>query len=44
MLSFGGDTDDNSNPFEVRLDKYIDLDIADDVIGIQALDALRQRA
>ena len=37
MLSFGGDTDDNSNPFEVRLDKYIDLDIADDVVGIQAL-------
>lgn len=39
LLSVGGDTDDRTNPFEVRLGKYIDLDVADDVIGI---DALRQ--
>jgi aminomethyltransferase len=37
LLSYGGDTDDRTNPFEVRLGKYIDLDVADDVIGIQAL-------
>ncbi|MEM9605620.1 MAG: glycine cleavage T C-terminal barrel domain-containing protein [Pseudomonadota bacterium] len=37
MLSFGGDTDDNTNPFEVRLGEYVDLDVPDDVIGIQAL-------
>ena len=37
LLSWGGDTDDATNPFEVRLGKYIDLDVADDVIGIKAL-------
>ncbi len=37
LVSVGGDTDDRTNPFEVRLGKYIDLDVADDVIGIQAL-------
>ncbi|MEM7068541.1 MAG: glycine cleavage T C-terminal barrel domain-containing protein [Pseudomonadota bacterium] len=37
LLSVGGDTDDFTNPFEVRLGKYIDLDVGDDVVGIQAL-------
>lgn len=37
LLSYGGDSDGTTNPFEVRLGKYIDLDVADDVIGIQAL-------
>ena len=37
LLSVGGDTDENTNPFEVRLDKYIDLNVPEDVIGIQAL-------
>ncbi len=37
LLSYGGDTDDMTNPFEVRLDKYVDLDLEDDVIGIKAL-------
>lgn len=37
LLSFGGDTDDQTNPFEVRMGDYVNLDIADDVIGIQAL-------
>ncbi len=37
LLSWGGDTDDDTNPFEVRLERYIDLDAPDDVIGIQAL-------
>lgn len=37
LLSVGGDTDDMTNPFEVRLGKYVDLDVADDVVGIAAL-------
>ena len=37
LLSYGGDTDDRTNPYEVRLGKYVDLDVADEVIGIQAL-------
>jgi glycine cleavage system aminomethyltransferase T len=37
LVSVGGDTDDMTNPFEVRLGKYVDLDVADDVVGIQAL-------
>ena len=30
-------TDEHTNPFEVRLGKYVNLDVADDVVGIQAL-------
>ncbi len=37
LLSYGGDTDDRTNPFEVRLRSYVDLDVPDDVIGIEAL-------
>jgi aminomethyltransferase len=37
LVSVGGDTDEQTNPFEVRLGKYVDLDVADDVVGIQAL-------
>jgi aminomethyltransferase len=37
LLSYGGDTDDHTNPYEVRLGKYIDLGVANDVIGIEAL-------
>jgi glycine cleavage system aminomethyltransferase T len=37
LVSVGGDTDENTNPFEVRLGKYINLDVPDDVVGIQAL-------
>jgi glycine cleavage system aminomethyltransferase T len=37
LVSVGGDTDEYTNPFEVRLEKYVDLNIADDVVGIQAL-------
>ncbi len=37
LLSVGGDTDDDTNPFEVRLGKYLDLNVVDDVIGIAAL-------
>ena len=37
LVSVGGDTDADTNPFEVRLGKYVDLDVQDDVIGIKAL-------
>jgi glycine cleavage system aminomethyltransferase T len=37
LLSYGGDSDGSTNPFEVRMGKYVDLHVADDVIGIQAL-------
>jgi aminomethyltransferase len=37
LLSYGGDTDDATNPFEVRLGKYVDLNVPDEVIGIAAL-------
>lgn len=37
LVSVGGDTDDTTNPFEVRLGKYVDLHVADDVVGIEAL-------
>jgi aminomethyltransferase len=42
LLSYGGDTDELTNPFEVRMDKYIDLNVPDDVIGIAALRRLRE--
>ena len=37
LLSYGGDTDDDTNPFEIRMGNYVDLDIDDDVVGIKAL-------
>ncbi|TPJ54201.1 glycine cleavage T C-terminal barrel domain-containing protein [Mesorhizobium sp. B2-7-1] len=37
LVSVGGDTDEDTNPFEVRLGKYVDLDVPDDVVGIKAL-------
>lgn len=43
LLSYGGDTDDATNPFEVRLGKYVDLHLDDDVIGIKALRDIKAR-
>jgi glycine cleavage system aminomethyltransferase T len=37
LVSYGGDTDDTTNPFEVRMGKYVDLNVSDDTVGIQAL-------
>ncbi len=37
LLSWDFDTDDDTNPFEVRLGNYIDLNVDDDVIGVTAL-------
>ena len=41
LVSVGGDTDADTNPFEVRLGKYVDLDVADEVVGIQALRCIK---
>jgi len=37
LLSWGGDTDGRTNPLEVRLGRFMDLDAPDDVVGIDAL-------
>ncbi len=37
LVSCGSDTDDTTNPYEVRLGKFVDLNLPDDVIGIEAL-------
>ncbi len=37
LVNVGGDTDDSTNPFEVGMARFIDLNIGDDVIGIEAL-------
>jgi aminomethyltransferase len=37
LISFGGDTDIHTNPYEVRMGKYVDLHVPDDTIGIKAL-------
>ncbi|MEM7236653.1 MAG: glycine cleavage system protein T, partial [Pseudomonadota bacterium] len=34
LLSWGGDTDDDTNPFEVGMERYVHLDAPDDVVGI----------
>ncbi len=43
LLSWGGDTDDRTNPFEVRMERYVDLDVPDDVVGIGALRRIRSQ-
>jgi len=43
LLSWGGDTDAKTNPYEVRMGKYVDLDCPDDTIGIKALRRLQER-
>ena len=42
LLSWVGDTDDRTNPFEVRLGRYVDLEISGDVIGMNALQAIHK--
>ncbi|MEM1045242.1 MAG: glycine cleavage T C-terminal barrel domain-containing protein [Pseudomonadota bacterium] len=37
LLNWGTDNDEYTNPFEVRMEKFIDLDLEDTVIGIKAL-------
>ena len=47
LLSWGGDTDDATNPFEVRLGKYVDLgikdEVADEIVGLKALRQIHRR-
>lgn len=37
LLSWGGDTDDATTPFEVRMSRYVHLDAPAEVVGIDAL-------
>jgi aminomethyltransferase len=43
LLSFGGDTDAQTNPFEVRMGQYAHLDAPDHTIGIRALREIADR-
>ncbi len=40
LLSWGGDTDEQTNPYEIRMGNFVDLDVDDDVVGIKALRAI----
>ncbi len=41
LISYGADTDDKSNPFELGLDRFIDLEQSSDFIGKDALLKIR---
>ena len=43
LLSFGGDTDHLTNPFEVRLGNYVDLQLDGDIVGLPALKAIHKQ-
>ena len=43
LLSWGGDTDDETNPFEVGMGRFVHDDVPDDTIGIRALRHVRER-
>lgn len=42
LLSIGADTDDDTNPFEVGLGRFLDLEREDDFIGKQALIQMKE--
>lgn len=42
LLSYRADTDDDSDPFEAGLERFVDLDSGIDFIGRSALKAIRQ--
>ncbi len=42
LLSYGSDTDDATNPFEVRLDRFVSLDTPADYIGKAALQRIAE--
>ncbi|MBO9436662.1 glycine cleavage system protein T [Ruegeria sp. R13_0] len=42
LLNYGTDTDDATNPFEVRMKKFVDLDLDRDVIGASALRKIKE--
>ncbi len=37
LLSFGADSDDTTNPLELRLERFVDLDLPDEVVGLRSL-------
>lgn len=41
LLSWGADTDDDTNPFEVRLGNYVDTDLPDDIVGVKSLRTIK---
>ena len=41
LLSYGADTDDDTNPYEAGLGKYVDLDREDDFVGKEALNKIQ---
>lgn len=43
LLSMGADTDDLTNPYEVRLDKLVDVDQEQNFVGKKALAAIKAR-
>ncbi|MEM6622246.1 MAG: glycine cleavage T C-terminal barrel domain-containing protein, partial [Pseudomonadota bacterium] len=43
LINWDVDTDDQTNPFEVRMGRFVDLDLDDSVIGIRALRDLKAR-
>ena len=43
LLSWGGDTDDRTNPLEVRLERYLDLDLSTEIVGVEALRRIREQ-
>lgn len=42
LLNYGTDTDDQTNPFEVRMGRFIDLNMEDEVIGATALRKIKK--
>jgi len=42
LISYGADTDEATNPFELGLGKFIDIDQPNDFVGKQALHAIRE--
>ena len=43
LLSWGGDTDDQTNPLEVGMGRFVHVDAPDDTVGIQALRRIKER-
>ena len=37
LLSIWGDSDDSTNPLELRMEPFVDLDVPDDTLGVAAL-------
>jgi aminomethyltransferase len=42
LISYGADTDENTNPFELGMDKFIDLEQETDFIGKSALKEIKK--